>query len=82
MANTNKRTSPSLGSNHLDDKTSKKRAGIIPLGSDIQTQMAAISAQKKKEEEQEDEALIKAKAKIDKAVKQKNLPESTGNDTA
>lgn len=81
MAEKDKITNPSMGSNDLEKETTEKRGGGIAPGSDIQTQMAAISAQKKKEGEQEEEALLKAKAKIDKAVNQKNLPEDTNSET-
>lgn len=77
MAEKDRISNPSMGSNDLRRETSERRdAGVSP-GSDIQTQMAAISAQKKKEE---DEALAEAKGKIDQAVNQKKLPEDTDND--
>lgn len=77
MAEKDRMNNPSMGSNELRDETTERRGGGVAPGADIQTQMAAISAQKKKEE---DETLAKAKGKIDQAVNQKNLPEDCDND--
>lgn len=47
--------SPSMGSSELDPKTSEQRGSSMPEGLNIQTRIAAISAQKKKEEEGEEQ---------------------------
>ena len=77
MAEKDRITNPSMGSNELGEETTERRGSGISAGTDTLTQMAAISAQRKKEE---DEALAKAKENIDQAVNQKKLPEDTDND--
>ena len=72
MAEKERITNPSMGSNPVGEETNKRRGSGVPAGSDTQTQLAAISAQRKKEE---DEALKNAKENIDQAVYQKKLPE-------
>lgn len=81
MAEKDRITNPSMGSNDLGEETTQRKGSGISPGTDTQTQIAAIGAQKKKEKEQEEEALLKAKANIDKAVNQKKLPEDTNNET-
>lgn len=70
-------TDPSMGSNELGNETTQRRGAGVSAGTDTQTKIAALSAQKK---EDEDEALIKAKREIDKSVNQKKLPEDTSNE--
>ena len=72
MPETERITDPSMGSNELGTETTERRGAGISAGTDTQTQIAAISAQRKKEE---DQALKNAKQNIDKAVNQKELPE-------
>lgn len=71
MAEKDRITNPSMGSNELGEETTQRRGSGVSAGSDTQTQMAAISAQRKKEE---DEALKNAHQNIDQAVNQKKLP--------
>ena len=72
MAEKERITNPSMGSNEVGEETTARRGSGVSAGSDTLTQMAAISAQRKKEE---DQALKNAKQNIDKAVNQKELPE-------
>lgn len=72
MPETERITDPSMGSNELGSETTERRGSGISAGTDTQTQIAALSAQRKKEE---DQALKNAKQNIDKAVNQKELPE-------
>ena len=51
-------SNPSMGSEELGNEEPETRGSGISSGSDIQTQMAAISAQRKKEK---DQAALKAK---------------------
>lgn len=72
MPEEKKITNPTMGANDTREETSDKRGSTFVGSSDPQTQIAAISAQKKKEEE---EALQQAKQKIDQAVQTKKLPD-------
>jgi hypothetical protein len=53
MAEKERITNPSMGSNELGDETTEKRGSGVSAGTDTQTQMAALSAQKKKEEDED-----------------------------
>lgn len=52
MAEKERITDPSSGSTKLGTETTEVRGSGIPAGTDTQTQMAALSAQKKKEEDE------------------------------
>lgn len=51
-------SNPSMGSEELGNEEPETRGSGISAGTDTQTQMAAISAQRKKEK---DQAILKAK---------------------
>lgn len=60
MPEKDRTTSPGMGSNEPGEETTERRSTGISEGSDTQTKIAAISAQKNKEE---DQALKNAKQK-------------------
>ena len=51
MAEKRRITNPSMGSNPLGEETNEIRGSGISTGTDTQTQIAAISAQRKKEKD-------------------------------
>ena len=53
MAEKERITNPSMGSNELGSETPEKRGSGVSAGTDTQTQMAALSAQIKKEKDEE-----------------------------
>ena len=53
MAEKERITNPSMGSNELGSETTEKRGSGVSAGTDTQLQMAALSAQKKKEEDEQ-----------------------------
>lgn len=67
-------SNPSMGSGEVGNEETEKRGSGTFAGTDTQTQMAAISAQRKKEE---DEAVIKNKHQAQEANKNILPPDDT-----
>lgn len=66
MAEKDRISNPSMGSEDLGEEETETRSSGISSGTDTQTHLAALSAQKKKEK---DKAALKAHDEVDSAVK-------------
>lgn len=62
MAEKDRITNPSMGSNELGSETTEERGSGISAGTDTLTQMAALSSQKKKEEDEQKSDVCDVKA--------------------
>ena len=67
-------SNPSMGSENLGNEEPETRGSGISSGSDIQTQMAAISAQRKKMKDQE---ALKTKSE-DEKIERTNKQDDSG----
>lgn len=66
MAEKERITDPTSGSNELGDETEKTRGKGISAGTDTQTEMAALSAQKKKDKMNVDKSVTRSEKKDSK----------------